>query len=65
MRFEEALRELREGNEIRRAEWVTKLVKIYESILFCYPSKESYYVDLAESFSIDDILAEDWEVVDD
>ena len=28
--FEEALKHLREGGEVRRSEWDTKLLKVYE-----------------------------------
>lgn len=64
MTFEEALKELRDGCEIRRAEWDTKLIKVYENILYCIPSRESYRVSLCHSLNTEDILAEDWEVVD-
>jgi hypothetical protein len=64
MRFEEALKELREGCEVKRAEWDTKLLKVYESLLIAIPSQESYRIDLLDRLRVEDILAEDWEVVD-
>ena len=63
--FEEALKHLREGGEVRRSEWDTKLLKVYENLLIAYPSCESYTVDLLERLRVEDIMAEDWEVVED
>lgn len=65
MKFEGALKHLREGGEVRRSEWDTKLLKVYENLLIAYPSCESYRVDLLDSLRVEDILAEDWEVVED
>lgn len=65
MRFEEALKHLREGTEVKRSEWDTKLLKVYENLLIACPFCESYSVSLLERLRIEDIMAEDWEVVED
>lgn len=65
MRFEEALKYLREGEEVKRSEWDTKLLKVYENLLIAIPSRESYRVDLLERLRVEDIMSDDWEVVED
>ena len=64
MKFEDALKHLREGEEVKRSEWDTKLLKVYENLLIAYPSCESYRVDLLDCLRIEDIMSEDWEIVD-
>lgn len=66
MKFEDALKALREGKKIRRDAWT-----FFTSILYV---KELNTIAMSESMrnrgytissiSIEDLLAEDWEIVD-
>lgn len=66
MRFEKALTALRAGNKIRRNLWIKGvcLKKVGDAILYHDetqpPSKTPEYAN----FDDDDVLANDWEVVE-
>jgi hypothetical protein len=56
MNINEALKELNCGKKIRRKDWHMKLFMFANSILI-YGTTDKYFL------SLDDILAEDWEVI--
>jgi hypothetical protein len=57
MNIIEAVKELKDGKYIRRKDWSIKLFAIADSI-WIYGTTDSYFLLL------DDILANDWEVVE-
>ena len=67
--FSEALRRMKEGKKVRRREW-SKGVYIYfvmkKSFLYCIDENDGqkiWYNNFEEFFSMEDVLATDWEEV--
>lgn len=65
MRFEEALKAMREGKKVKRKEYTCCLFMEAGVIFttYLYQSKKRLTA-VKEYFWLNDILAEDWEIVD-
>lgn len=66
MKFEEALKCMREGKKVKRKQYNCCFFIEYSQIFVTY----QYYLDnkhteLKEHFWLEEIMAEDWEVVED
>lgn len=62
MRFEEALKAMREGKKVKRKKWTTECLCIVDGALNGYSFIEHQYNTFPLSLS--NIMSEDWEIVD-
>ena len=67
--FSEALRRMKEGKKVRRASWDdNEMIYLWCDNYMCYKScfgyKEHVYNEDENFFSLNDVLATDWEEVE-
>lgn len=64
MKFEQALQAMREGKKVRRASWDSwEAMWIKDNKFYCYDNMGKDVWEY-EDWYLDNMLAEDWEIVD-